>query len=54
MFFITKTWIKEIVVGYRNHKMRDFIVYKCPHCNRQSIVQYNYCPDCGRKLKKAK
>ena len=53
MFFITKSWIKEIIVGYRNYKLRNYAVYTCPHCKRQSAVQHNYCPNCGKKLKKA-
>lgn len=28
--------------------------YKCPHCNHHTMLQSNYCPDCGKKLERVK
>ena len=33
---------------------RDVNVYHCSNCNRRTVVQENYCPSCGRKMRKEK
>ena len=31
---------------------RDVNVYRCSNCNRGTVRQENYCPSCGRKMRK--
>ena len=31
---------------------RDVNVYHCSNCNRRTVIQENYCPSCGRKMRK--
>lgn len=33
---------------------RDVIVYHCSNCGRRTVIQENYCPTCGEKMKKNK
>lgn len=31
---------------------RDVSVYKCSNCGRRTVIQENYCPSCGKKMRK--
>lgn len=31
---------------------RDVCVYRCSNCNRKTVIQENFCPSCGRKMRK--
>lgn len=31
---------------------RDVTVYYCSNCGRRTVVRENYCPSCGKKMRK--
>lgn len=33
-----------------NPTYRDTNVYRCSECNRKTVIQENYCPNCGAKM----
>lgn len=37
---------------YGNCVYRDVNVYNCSNCGRKTVIQENYCPSCGRKMRK--
>lgn len=37
---------------YGNPIFRDVNIYRCSNCGRQTVIQENYCPSCGKKMRK--
>jgi len=29
---------------------KDAFVYRCPECGRKTVIEENYCPNCGIKM----
>lgn len=44
----TGHWIERYIVSPGN----SFTVYQCPKCNEISWNQYNYCPECGARVRR--
>ena len=47
-------WKKVKMITSKNGKMMAYNTHLCPRCNHESIIASNYCPECGRHLRRTK
>lgn len=49
-----RKWQKVKMATVKKNKVITYIAYLCPKCDHEALIQTNYCPDCGKKLRRYK
>ena len=49
-----KTWQKVKMATVKSGKVITYLAYLCPKCDNEVIVKTNYCPNCGKRLRRGK
>lgn len=45
-------WLQTKMTTTKNGKVKVYLTNLCPKCQKESIIQTNYCACCGKRLKR--
>lgn len=43
-------WQKVKMATIKKGQIKVYTTHVCPKCDKESLVQTNYCPNCGKRL----